>query len=160
MPRTATFSPLVSLIVGEPSVYKTPKTKQPSDSSESCSRGGWWGSNPRHSEPQSDALPAASKAIFVKPSFVNKVTQSHITSQDFPFATMGKYRVNPPNIQPPNLSRRRIKEWYPLPSVSSSKIFQRDTCSSAMTCFEFLGGKQNSERIESRKPTTGINMTK
>ena len=41
MPRTATFSPLVSLIVGEPSVYKTPKTKQPSDSSESCSRGGF-----------------------------------------------------------------------------------------------------------------------
>ena len=39
-PRTATLSPLVSLIVGEPSVYKTPKTKQPSDSSESCSRGG------------------------------------------------------------------------------------------------------------------------
>ena len=29
-----------------------------------------------------------------------------------------------------------------------------------MTCFEFLGGKQNSERIESRKPTIGINMTK
>ena len=41
MPRTSTFSPLVSLIVGEPSVYKTPKTKQPSDSSESCSRGGF-----------------------------------------------------------------------------------------------------------------------
>ena len=39
-PRTATLSPLVSLIVGEPSVYKTHKTKQPSDSSESCSRGG------------------------------------------------------------------------------------------------------------------------
>lgn len=40
-PRTATLSPLVSLIVGDPSVYKTPKTKQPSDSSESCSRGPW-----------------------------------------------------------------------------------------------------------------------
>ncbi|MBQ5985058.1 MAG: recombinase family protein, partial [Bacteroidales bacterium] len=39
-PRTATLSPLVSLIVGEPSVYKTPKRKQPSESSESCSRGG------------------------------------------------------------------------------------------------------------------------
>ena len=26
-PRTATLSPLVSLIVGEPSVYKTPKNK-------------------------------------------------------------------------------------------------------------------------------------
>ena len=39
-PRTATLSPLVSLIVGEPSVYKTHKTKQPSESSESCSRGG------------------------------------------------------------------------------------------------------------------------
>jgi hypothetical protein len=39
-PRTATLSPLVSLIVGEPSVYKTPKTKQPSENSESCSRGG------------------------------------------------------------------------------------------------------------------------
>ena len=39
-PRTATLSPLVSLIVGEPSVYKAHKTKQPSDSSESCSRGG------------------------------------------------------------------------------------------------------------------------
>ena len=38
-PRTATLSPLVSLIVGEPSVYKAYKTKQPSDSSESCSRG-------------------------------------------------------------------------------------------------------------------------
>lgn len=40
VPRTATLSPLVSLIVGEPSIYKVPKTKQPSDSSESCSRGG------------------------------------------------------------------------------------------------------------------------
>ena len=40
VPRTATLSPLVSLIVGEPSVYKTPKTKQPSESSASCSRGG------------------------------------------------------------------------------------------------------------------------
>ena len=39
-PRTATLSPLVSLIVGDPSVYKTPKTKQPSETSESCSRGG------------------------------------------------------------------------------------------------------------------------
>ena len=39
-PRTATLSPLVSLIVGEPSVYKAHKTKQPSESSESCSRGG------------------------------------------------------------------------------------------------------------------------
>ncbi len=56
-PRTATLSPLVSLIVGEPSVYKTHKTKQPSDSSESCSRGAMWGSNPRHPEPQSGALP-------------------------------------------------------------------------------------------------------
>ena len=56
-PRTATLSPLVSLIVGEPSVYKAHKTKQPSDSSESCSRGAMWGSNPRHPEPQSGALP-------------------------------------------------------------------------------------------------------
>ena len=55
-PRTATLSPLVALIVGEPSVYRTPKTKQPSDSSESCIGGAWWDSNPRHSEPQSDAL--------------------------------------------------------------------------------------------------------
>ncbi|MBQ2550701.1 MAG: hypothetical protein II560_05780, partial [Bacteroidales bacterium] len=39
-PRTATLSPLVSLIVGEPSVYKAHKTKQPSENSESCSRGG------------------------------------------------------------------------------------------------------------------------
>ena len=38
-PRTASLSPLVSLIVGEPSVYKAHKTKQPSESSESCSRG-------------------------------------------------------------------------------------------------------------------------
>ncbi len=37
VPRTATF---VSLIVGAPNVYKTPKTKQPSENSESCSRGG------------------------------------------------------------------------------------------------------------------------
>ena len=56
-PRTATLSPLVSLIVGDPSVYKTHKAKQPSDSSESCSRGAMWGSNPRHPEPQSGALP-------------------------------------------------------------------------------------------------------
>ena len=56
-PRTATLSPLVSLIVGDPSVYKAPKEKQPSETSESCSRGAMWGSNPRHPEPQSGALP-------------------------------------------------------------------------------------------------------
>ena len=55
-PRTATLSPLVSLIVGEPSVYKAHKTKQLSDSSESCSKGGRWDSNPRPLVPQTSAL--------------------------------------------------------------------------------------------------------
>ena len=45
-PRTATLSPLVSLIVGEPSVYKAYKTKQPSDSSESCREGRMMGLEP------------------------------------------------------------------------------------------------------------------
>ena len=56
-PRTATLSPLVSLIVGKSKTCNPTKTKQPSDSSESCSRGAMWGSNPRHPEPQSGALP-------------------------------------------------------------------------------------------------------
>ena len=39
-PRTANLSPIVSLIVGKSDNYKPLKEKQPSDSSESCSRGG------------------------------------------------------------------------------------------------------------------------
>ena len=38
-PRTAELTPLVSIITGKPSNWKPLKTKQPSDSSESCSRG-------------------------------------------------------------------------------------------------------------------------
>ena len=56
-PRTAELSPLVSLIVGKPSDCKAPKTKTPSEKSESVSWGAMWGSNPRHPEPQSGALP-------------------------------------------------------------------------------------------------------
>ncbi len=55
-PRTATLSPLVSLITGNPIDCAPKETKQLPEQSESCSRGAWWDSNPRHSEPQSDAL--------------------------------------------------------------------------------------------------------
>ena len=56
-PRTADLTPLVSLIIGKPNDYKPPKTKTPSEKSESVSWGAMWGSNPRHPEPQSGALP-------------------------------------------------------------------------------------------------------
>ncbi len=56
-PRTAELTPLVSIITGKPIDWKPLNTKQLPETSESCSRGAMWGSNPRHPEPQSGALP-------------------------------------------------------------------------------------------------------
>ena len=70
-PRTATLLPLVSLITGKPIDWKPHKTKQPSDSSGSCSRGAMWGSNPRHPEPQSGALPTE----LIAPCWTTKVVK-------------------------------------------------------------------------------------
>ncbi len=54
--RTADFSPLVSLIVGNTDFCKGEKEKGLSDFAESPVKGGWWVSNPRPPEPQSGAL--------------------------------------------------------------------------------------------------------
>ena len=56
-PRTATLSPLVSLIVGKSNTCEALNEKTPSESSESVGRGAMWGSNPRQLEPQSRTLP-------------------------------------------------------------------------------------------------------